>query len=67
VVALSLQLDAEVPVIECRKEIAVAPIVHHQRNVVADKSRAADRPLRDATIHSEQTFSCRYIKSIAHS
>src|SRR5215813_2502453 len=64
VVVRAMQLDTEVPVIECRKEIAVAPIVHHQRNVVADKSRAADGPLRDATIHREQTFSCGYIKSI---
>jgi hypothetical protein len=40
-----VQLDAEMPVIERSQEISTAGIVHHQRDVVANKRGMADRPL----------------------
>src|SRR5437868_9761884 len=62
-----MHLDAEVSVIERSEEVPIAGIVHHQRDIVPYKCRAADGPLRRAPIHGKQTLPRCDVTPIAHS
>jgi hypothetical protein len=61
-----VQLDSEVAVIQCREEIAVSGIVHHQRDVIANESRVTDGPPGCTPIDRKQTFSRGDVTPIAH-
>jgi hypothetical protein len=61
-----MQLDSEVPAIERGEEIAVAWILHYERDVITNKRRVTYPPLRGAPIRREQTFPGSDVTAITH-
>src|SRR5215203_4541754 len=51
-----MQLDAKVAVIEGGDQIAASRIMHRQRDVVANETRARDVPAGGAALESKQAF-----------
>src|SRR5262249_37654961 len=62
-----MHLDAEVSMIQRGEEVSIAGIVHHERDIVPYKRRAADGPLRRTPIYGKQTLPGCDVTPIAHS
>ena len=58
-----MQLDAEVTVIERGVERAVARIVRHDSDVVAEETGPRDLPTAGSALESEQALTCRDVAS----
>ena len=63
----TMQLDAEVAVIEHSVVVAAARIVQRERDVVAEKIRRGDAPVAVLPLHREQSLAGRHHKPVAHS
>src|SRR5690348_15945105 len=65
-ISRAMEFDPEVAVIEGSKKIPVAWVLHRQRNVVADKRPANDRPLGSTAINRKQTLPGCNITTSSH-